>query len=211
MKPESGAPDSFAGQDSPPSAALASTPEPIAQTHSTRAERLNRWLTLGANLGVLVGLIILIVEVHQNASLTRLSIEISKNALGADIELSLAQPEQAEIWVKSYMAPEQMSDVELRVVESYLVATMMQWDYMLQMNRSGLITPAEAEQHIRNIAPFYFGSRFGKLWFGEEMAGWEGTDMEEIALPIVEGLDEDFLRKRTERLRPVQEARTNTP
>ena len=60
------------------------------------------------------------------------------------------------------MAPEQMSDVELRVVESYLVATMMQWNYMLQMNRSGLITRAEAEQHIRNVAPFYFGSRFGK-------------------------------------------------
>ena len=35
------------------------------------------------------------------------------------------------------------------------------------------------------------------------MTGWEGTDMEEIALPIVESLDEDFLRKRTERLRPA--------
>jgi len=211
MTSKSGTPGSFAGQDSPSGTALTSMPESIAQTHSARADRLNRWLTLGANLGVLLGLIILIVEVHQNASLTRLSIEISKNALGADIEMSLAQPEQAEIWVKSYMAPEQMSDVELRVVESYLVATMMQWDYMLQMNRSGLITRAEVEQHIRNIAPFYFGSRFGKLWFGEEMAGWEGTDMEAIALPIVEGLDEEFLRKRSERLRPAQEARTKTP
>ncbi len=211
MTSKSGTPGSFAGQDSPSGTALTSMPESIAQTHSARADRLNRWLTLGANLGVLLGLIILIVEVHQNASLTRLSIEISKNALGADIEMSLAQPEQAEIWVKSYMAPEQMSDVELRVVESYLVATMMQWDYMLQMNRSGLITRAEVEQHIRNIAPFYFGSRFGKLWFGEEMAGWEGTDMEAIALPIVEGLDEEFLRKRRERLRPAQEPRTKTP
>ena len=91
MKSKSGAPDSFAGQDSPSSAALASTPESIAtQTHSARAERLSRWLTLGANLGVLVGLVILIVEVHQNASLTRLSIEISKNALRVDIELSAA-------------------------------------------------------------------------------------------------------------------------
>lgn len=211
MSLESGPSDPFAGNDSPPDTAQPSPPESIAQTHSTKADRLNRWLTLGANLGVLVGLIILIVEVHQNASLTRLSIEISKNALAADIELSLAQPEQAQIWVKSYMAPEQMNDVELRVVESYFVAFMMQWDYMLQMVRSGLITRAEAERHIRNVAPFVFGSRFGKLWFSEEVAGWEGTDMMDIALPIVEGLDEDFLRKRTERLRPVQEARSPIP
>lgn len=211
MSLESGPSDPFAGNDSPPDTAQPATPASIAQRHSTRADRLNRWLTLGANLGVLVGLIILIVEVHQNASLTRLSIEISKNALAADIELSLAQPEQAQIWVKSYMAPEQMNDVELRVVESYFVAYMMQWDYMLQMVRSGLITRAEAERHIRNVAPYVFGSRFGKLWFSEEVAGWEGTDMMDIALPIVEGLDEDFLRKRTERLRPVQEARTTTP
>ncbi|MFP4335135.1 MAG: hypothetical protein ACLFQC_06620 [Wenzhouxiangella sp.] len=177
----------------------------------SRADRLSRWLTLGANLGVLLGLIILIIEVHQNASLTRLSLEVSKNALLADIELSLAQPEQAEIWVKSYLAPETMNDIERRVVESYLVALLMQWDYMLQMNRSGLITRSDAEQHIRNTGPFYFGSRFAKLWFTEEMSGWEGTDMMEIALPIVEGLDEDFLRKRAERLRMAQESSTPSP
>jgi len=30
------------------------------------SDRLNRWLTLGANIGVLVGIILLIVELNQN-------------------------------------------------------------------------------------------------------------------------------------------------
>jgi hypothetical protein len=29
-------------------------------------DRLNKWLTLGANLGVLVGIILLVMEIRQN-------------------------------------------------------------------------------------------------------------------------------------------------
>ena len=35
------------------------------------SDRLNRWLTLGANVGVLIGLIILIVEIGQNTDIMR--------------------------------------------------------------------------------------------------------------------------------------------
>lgn len=45
----------------------------------SKSDHLNRWLTLGANLGVVLGLIILIVEVRQNAALTRAEMESGKN------------------------------------------------------------------------------------------------------------------------------------
>ena len=35
------------------------------------SDRLNRWLTLGANLGVLVGIILILIELNQNADLMR--------------------------------------------------------------------------------------------------------------------------------------------
>ena len=38
------------------------------------SDRLNRWLTLGANLGVLVGLVVLIVEIGQNTEMMRAQI-----------------------------------------------------------------------------------------------------------------------------------------
>ena len=31
-------------------------------------DRLNRWLTLGANIGVLIGIVLLVIEVRQNNS-----------------------------------------------------------------------------------------------------------------------------------------------
>lgn len=164
-------------------------------------DRINKWLTLAANTGVVLGMIFLIVELRQNAALTRMSMQAAKNALLADIELSLAAPERTEIWVKSYMTPQEMTDVDLRVVESYLVAAMMQWDYMFQMEDAGLVSDAEVERHIRNTAPFYFGSRFAKRWFEQETAGWQGTRMMALAGPIVREVEDDFLRTRAEALR----------
>ena len=37
-------------------------------------DRVNRWLTLGANLGVLVGIILILIELNQNADLMRAQI-----------------------------------------------------------------------------------------------------------------------------------------
>ncbi len=157
------------------------------------SDRLGRWLTLGANLGVVLGLIILIVEVRQNADLTRAQMESGKNDLLAQIELSLATPEAGAAWINSIRSPETMTDLEIRMVESHLVALMLQWDHMFNMERIGLVSRAEARQHILNTAQYYFGSRHARNWWKLQQPGWEGTPMMEVAGPIVDGLDENFM------------------
>ncbi len=170
------------------------------------ADRLNRWLTLGANLCVVLGLVILIVEVRQNAELTRAAMETGQNDALTQVELSLANPDVSAAWVKSIRAPESLSDVEIRVVESHLVAVMLQWDHMFNMEKIGLVSRAEARRHIQNVAPFYFGSRHGKNWWRWQKAGWEGSPMMEVAGPIVEALDEDFMLRYLEGTRLGAEA-----
>lgn len=167
------------------------SPNPVATTGGT--DRLNRWLTLGANLGVLLGLIILIVEVRQNAELTRATMGSGLNDTLTQIELNLANPEIAAAWVKSVRDPEGLSDVEARMVESHLVAVMLQWAHMFNMERAGLVPRTETQRHIQNAAPYYFGSRYGKNWWRWQEDGWKGTPMMDIAGPIVNALDEDFM------------------
>lgn len=159
-----------------------------------RTERFARWLTIGANIGVVLGLVVLIIEIRQNAALTRVAAEHSMNELLANTEFHLAQPEQSAAWVRSYMAPETMSDVDIKMNEAVLVSLLMQWDNGFQMERSGLRTRAEVERLIHNTAPFYFGSSFGKRWFAAQAPGWQGTDMFEVAGPIIAELDENYMR-----------------
>ncbi|GGB78691.1 hypothetical protein [Henriciella pelagia] len=164
-------------------------------------DRLNRWLTLAANLGVLLGLIVLIIEVRQNASLTHAAMDQQKNNFLAEIELNIAKPEMSAIWVKAIRTPEALSDTEVQAAGSILVSVMLQWDQMFMMRDAGLISDARVRQHISNTAPFYFGSRFAKHWWAMQAAGWEGTAMQRDATPIVDAVDENFLSAYMDRLK----------
>ncbi|WP_373006233.1 hypothetical protein [Hyphomonas sp.] len=167
----------------------------------TRTERLNTWLTLGANIGVLLGLVILIVEVRQNAALSRAAMEQQKNDVLAEIEFNIAKPEISEVWVKSIRHPEDLTEPEMRTMDAILVALMLQWDHRFQMEAAGLASRADARQHVLNSARYYFGSRFAKHWWSLQAPGWEGTPMMEVAGPIVEATDENFLADYLDSLR----------
>ena len=179
----------------PPSSQPIETPPtvPSAAPGPTPLERLNRWLTLGANIGVLLGLVVLIVEVRQNAALTRAAMDQQKNDLLAQIEFNIAKPEMSAIWIKAIRTPEALSDTENQAAGSVLVAIMLQWDQMFMMRDAGLISDERVRQHIANTAPFYFGSRFAKHWWALQAPGWEGTAMQRDAGPIIAALDEYFL------------------
>lgn len=180
--------------DTPPLPPAATSPTvPPSAPRPTPLERLNRWLTLAANVGVLLGLVVLIVEVRQNAALTRAAMDQQKNDLLAQIEFNIARPEMSVIWVKAIRTPEALSDTENQTVGSVLVAIMLQWDQMFMMRDAGLISDERVRQHIANTAPFYFGSRFAKHWWALQAPGWEGTAMQRDAGPIIAALDEDFL------------------
>jgi hypothetical protein len=186
-KPVAGSPPPVAAAPDPVA------PDPAPPAAPGRLDRLNRWLTLGANIGVLLGLIMLIVEVRQNAALSRATMEQQKNDVLADIEFYIAKPEISEICIKSIRHPEDLTEPELRTMDGILVALMLQWDHRFQMEAAGLASRADARQHVLNAAPYYFGSRFAKHWWSLQASGWEGTPMMDVAGPIVEGLDENFL------------------
>jgi len=166
-----------------------------------KTERLSRWLTLGANIGVVLGLIILIFEVRQNASLSRTEMQVERNRMLIEIEISISSPETAAAWVKSIRVPEEMSDVEIRIVEAHLVAVLLQWDLMFYMQNGKLVTAENAKIHILNNAQYYFGSIFAKNWWRQQSGGWDGTPMLEGAGPIIEALDENFLSNNLDSIR----------
>jgi hypothetical protein len=57
------------------------------------ADSANRWLTLGANLGVVIGLILLIVELNQNSSLVKAQIHQARSDNYESFMLDIADTE----------------------------------------------------------------------------------------------------------------------
>lgn len=56
-----------------------------------KAEALNRWLTLGANIGVLAGLLLLVAELNQNSTLMRAQIFNERANQGIDQFMTIAE------------------------------------------------------------------------------------------------------------------------
>ena len=64
-------------------------------------DRLNRWLTLGANLGVLTGIILIFIELNQNADLMRAQMVQSRaDNLVSSYEIRMHSDYWPEIGVK---------------------------------------------------------------------------------------------------------------
>ncbi|MEE8262408.1 MAG: hypothetical protein V3R83_08100 [Gammaproteobacteria bacterium] len=53
-------------------------------------DKVNRWLTLTANLGILIGLVLLIVEIRQNSQLMRAQINMDRTASTIETLINVA-------------------------------------------------------------------------------------------------------------------------
>lgn len=169
-------------------------------------ERINRWLTLGANIGVLLGLIVLIIEVRQNASLARITLEAERAAAQARYEMHMADPANSEVWMKAVYTPEALTPTELRIMDANMVVAMMTLEHLMTMRDGDLVDDQRIAWHVELNAPFYFGFAFGKNWWQENAIGWKGSDLYPIADPIVRNVDETFLLQYYERLKTTAPA-----
>ena len=82
------------------------------------SDRFTKWLNLGANLGVLIGIILLIVELDQNrqAMQAQTRNDIAQGAIGV-ISLAIENPHLAEIIVRSNRG-EELSESETYILYS---------------------------------------------------------------------------------------------
>ena len=57
-------------------------------------DRLNKWLTLGANVGVLIGILLLVYELNQNSELMRSQISNERSSQAIEMWLSVVESDE---------------------------------------------------------------------------------------------------------------------
>jgi len=116
------------------------------------SDRLNRWLTLGANLGVLVGIILLVVELRQNTTMMEAQIWNDRTAHGIEMFMGIAESnELSEIdsilreagFPDDPTAIENLSPVQKRQYYWFLRASRFRAENMLAQQQLGLIDPED--------------------------------------------------------------------
>lgn len=118
------------------------------------AEKLNRWLTLGANLGVVVGLALLIVEIRQNTEMMEAQMHQSRT--------EAAMSEQQSVYNSAYIpamqakigSGEPLTEEEVVRYEAWFRGFNRNMDNQLWQHRRGFLgdnIPRSIRHAVRDV------------------------------------------------------------
>ena len=127
-----------------------------------KPNRVNRWIGIAANVGVLIGILILVYELRQNHELARAQTRIELANTTFQLNLSIATDEQlAEIIRKSF-AGEELTDTEYIRQLNFNVANLSYWESLNLLASAGLYDQAAYERRIAGFRTLIRNNRYAR-------------------------------------------------
>jgi len=133
------------------------------------ADSINKWLTLGANLGVLMGITLVAYEINQATVTTRAEMISSYQDRWVTIDLSWQSEDLASAWAKAIESPEDLTLTEMIQLNGFM------WSYIDHVSTNRLLWDLgvfeEPQGTIEDIyltnAALFFGNKFTQSWLAE--------------------------------------------
>ena len=129
------------------------------------ADNVNRWLILGANIGVLVGLILLIVELDQNSDLARAQIHQSRFDNFETFKVAIANSENLLPVLAKFRAAggpadlsalQELTQTERERLRQYWDGRIGGYDNLHYQHKQGFLDEEFYSIRVLNPVKFYF-------------------------------------------------------
>ena len=130
-------------------------------------EHFTKYLTLAANLGIIVGLVLVLLQMRQNEALLRITLLNQHNESYIATDTAVGGETLAEYWAKSFEDPANLSLAEMRALEAQTFPPLLRWSNLYRLYEAGLIEESTWRAEIQNDAMFYFTSPYSKAWWEE--------------------------------------------
>ena len=136
------------------------------------SDRLNRWITLGANIGILIGLILVGYEIKQNSNLVRAQIIVT--AFSDQEALAVAQMGEnyASVLERSIREPDSVTLADVAVLESALEVQLLELRRNGLMEEEGVFFGRWHQEMKRFSLPFTtpIGRKYWDFWYDDKIA-----------------------------------------
>jgi hypothetical protein len=127
------------------------------------SSELNTWLTLAANVGVLIGLILVALQIRQNTAITRAKVINEWYMADMQLELAMMGDNPAASWVKAIYSPDALDALDAAVVDRYYNYGLVQVQRLQRMYELGV-----ADEQWKERAAYlrwHLGSPGGQRWW----------------------------------------------
>lgn len=128
-----------------------------------KTEKLNRWLSVGGNFAVLIGLIVVAYQINLETELARVQLFSDATTAINEFNHALLGDNPTEVVAKSMEDPHSLTTAEMQVMDAYLTTALYEIRRLEILQREGLL----AEGSMYGIHHYWFGSQFAKAWFEE--------------------------------------------
>lgn len=137
------------------------------------SSKVGYWLQVGANVGILVGLVLVGLQMNQNAHLLRLQILKQDAESYVAIEMAIAGENFAEVWARVQEHPTEASLADIRVVESELWGSgVYRWINAYELYEAGLLNEADWKKIAYADLSWMFGNPYGRGWWDALSEGY---------------------------------------
>jgi len=128
-----------------------------------KADKLKSWVSLGANIGVVIGLLLVAFQINQDAELTRAQLFSDHTDSRRDWSQAMMGANPMEVVAKSIERPEQLTLAELQIMDMYFIAAVNELRRLEVLRQAGLDVGVDVE----GLENFYFGSNYAKVWYSQ--------------------------------------------
>lgn len=124
-------------------------------------DQVTRRLTLVANIGVVIGLFLVAVQIKQESDLTRVQLFSDHTDSRREWNQAMMGSDPMSVAAKSVERPKELTLAELQIMDHYLIGAPNEVRRLEVLKASGL----EVGAYVEGLQSFYFGSNFAKAWY----------------------------------------------
>lgn len=114
---------------------------------------------------VVVGLLLVFWELRQSHAIARAELNMASTELQSNLNDQEMDTEFSKVWVKSWVEPENLSLEEQFQVDAFLNNALVRMRRERHNYDLGIFE--EWETTVSGIAPYYFGSDYGRAYWSE--------------------------------------------
>jgi hypothetical protein len=143
------------------------------------SNRVSSWLTLGANIGVIVGIAFLVVELRQNSDIATAQARLEYSAGWRSVDASRQDAAFAATLATSIETPDRLSLVEVIQLDAYYWGVVDQMLSAKTASDTGL-REAPFENAAHEVAKLYFSNAFARTWWQQVRSNWSSPGEQEF-------------------------------
>ena len=125
----------------------------------------SRWIEISANLGIVVGLLLVAAQMKQTSDLQRLQMLHAESRGMVELDLAMLGENPATVWAKSLRSPRNLSLEERKILEAYLYIFLEQLRTTFLLEQEGLLEKGEWQRRVRLDAAYILGNPYAFAWW----------------------------------------------